>query len=515
MQKIVLKKAGTLVLTIMIFSVAFLPSTHSQIETKIIQMLETNTSQDRSIEIQQNTPYPPTLDGRLDDTYHTHGTRIYYGNITYPNAHANLYVIDNTTIDPDSVWIAWILNPYFVDNTYGNGTVPQYRNQNGLPCGHSLNDLNESDKQDIKLYNSSGLVFHASLDLLQNVGNTTVSGYGIPTWGNGESMVYYGTPSFITYTTSTSFNVNYYYNTTPYNVLTDSPTLGDQNYTLYLGYEEWEHRLIYELKVNRSLFGQESMDIYATEFPNIHASPNKIGPHTIPLNPFYGSLGDYVWDDLNKDGIQNSNETGLSNVTVLLYHFYKDNNATIIDSTTTNTSGYYIFDNLGPGDYYLKFFLPNGYRFTLPDQTDDTHDSDANTLTGETIPISLSPGENDYTWDAGMYLEEYTLDILIIGQGTVETYPNPPYTYGTIVHLTAIPHLGWSFSHWSGDVSGTSPMTTVTITENTSVTAHFIQEIYTLTITVDPVAGGSVSADPVPPYYYGTVVTLTATENPG
>jgi len=514
MKKLMIKKTATLGLLVMLLSVAFIPSINSQVETKVTQFVRNKIMEHDNL-VQRDAISPPVFDGRLEDVYFTHGKRIFYGNSTYQNVSANLYVIDNSTIDATNVWIAWVLNPYLVDNTYGNGTVPQYKNQNGIPCGHVFDDLNESDKQDIKLYNNSGLVFYASMDLLHNVGNATNSGFGIPLWGDGESMVYYGNSSLVQYTTSTSFNVNNYYNTTPYNVLTDSPTLGDQNYTLYQGYEEWEHRLIYELKINRNLFGEDTINISATVFIDIHASPNRIGPHTIPLNPIYGSFGDYVWEDLNKNGIQNSNETGLSTVTVYLYYFYKTNNVTIIQKTTTNTFGYYTFTNLGPGIYYLKFIKPVGYRFTLQDQTDDTYDSDANVVTGETTPTTLSPGENDYTWDAGLYLEEYSLNITIDGHGSVEKTPNPPYTYGTIVQLTAIPNMGWSFSHWSGDASGTSPVTTVTMTGNKSVTAHFIQNIYTLTIQVDPASGGSVVADPAPPYYYGTVVTLNATETPG
>jgi uncharacterized repeat protein (TIGR02543 family) len=38
---------------------------------------------------------------------------------------------------------------------------------------------------------------------------------------------------------------------------------------------------------------------------------------------------------------------------------------------------------------------------------------------------------------------------------------------------------------------------------------------YTLTITADPVEGGTIDASPAPPYHYNDVVTLTANANPG
>ncbi|MBV5335812.1 carboxypeptidase regulatory-like domain-containing protein, partial [bacterium] len=50
------------------------------------------------------------------------------------------------------------------------------------------------------------------------------------------------------------------------------------------------------------------------------------------------------------DGIQNGSEAGVSGVTVLLF----DNSDTQVRSTTTDANGYYFFDNLAPGSYYVK-----------------------------------------------------------------------------------------------------------------------------------------------------------------
>jgi uncharacterized repeat protein (TIGR02543 family) len=111
----------------------------------------------------------------------------------------------------------------------------------------------------------------------------------------------------------------------------------------------------------------------------------------------------------------------------------------------------------------------------------------------------------------------YTLTITInpTAGGSVAAVPSPPYHYGDVVTLTATANVGYRFDHWSGNASGTSSITTVTMNGNKSVTAHFTQKVYTLTITVNPTAGGSVAAVPSPPYHYGDVVTLTATANPG
>ncbi len=115
------------------------------------------------------------------------------------------------------------------------------------------------------------------------------------------------------------------------------------------------------------------------------------------------SLGDKVWEDLDKDGIQDAGEPGVSGVMVKLY----DCNNNLISTTTTDSNGNYLFDNLVPGDYYVVFILPSGYTFTTADAgSDDTKDSDANASTGKTICTTLTPGENDLTWDAGLIKEE-------------------------------------------------------------------------------------------------------------
>ena len=54
------------------------------------------------------------------------------------------------------------------------------------------------------------------------------------------------------------------------------------------------------------------------------------------------------------------------------------------------------------------------------------------------------------------------------------------YHYGDVVQLTANPALGWSFSAWSGDLTGTENPKNITIDGNKAVTATFTQIEYTL-----------------------------------
>jgi choice-of-anchor A domain-containing protein/uncharacterized repeat protein (TIGR01451 family) len=124
---------------------------------------------------------------------------------------------------------------------------------------------------------------------------------------------------------------------------------------------------------------------------------------TCPLVNVEASIGDKVWLDADKDGIQDSGETGVSNVTVKLY----DCKNNLISTTTTNSSGNYLFDKLNPGDYYVEFTLPSGYIFTTKNSGSDSNiDSDADVSSGKTICTTLAAGENDLTWDAGIYAQE-------------------------------------------------------------------------------------------------------------
>lgn len=119
------------------------------------------------------------------------------------------------------------------------------------------------------------------------------------------------------------------------------------------------------------------------------------------------SLGDYVWFDINQDGYQDSNESGVDGVVVNLLDC---SGAAILDqlgqpiTTTTNVTGNYIFDNLIPGDYMVEFVQLAGYSFSPQDPMfGDALDSDANIATGRSGCITLASGENNINIDAGIY----------------------------------------------------------------------------------------------------------------
>jgi len=112
-----------------------------------------------------------------------------------------------------------------------------------------------------------------------------------------------------------------------------------------------------------------------------------------------GALGDKVWLDINRDGIQNSGEAGISGVKVKLFDINKKEIAT----TQTNENGNYSFENLEPKEYRVVFTLPTGYNVTKQNQgVDDTKDSDTN-INGQTALITVIAGEEIKSIDMGIY----------------------------------------------------------------------------------------------------------------
>ena len=114
------------------------------------------------------------------------------------------------------------------------------------------------------------------------------------------------------------------------------------------------------------------------------------------------SLGDYIFVDANKNGIQDGGDSPLPGVVVALL----DGNNLLVATTTSNASGLYSFTGLTPGvPYSVSFVSPTGYTSTSAQVGgDDTKDSDANPTTGQTRSVTLAPGENNPNLDAGFQL---------------------------------------------------------------------------------------------------------------
>ncbi|MGB9108822.1 MAG: SdrD B-like domain-containing protein, partial [Telluria sp.] len=113
-----------------------------------------------------------------------------------------------------------------------------------------------------------------------------------------------------------------------------------------------------------------------------------------------GSIGDLVWEDLNFNGVRDSGEAGIANVTVRLL----DNSNNVLATTTTNSSGNYLFSNLNAGSYKVEVVKPTDYYVTKANiGSNNAIDSDIDVSTARSGTITLTQGQNDLTWDAGLY----------------------------------------------------------------------------------------------------------------
>jgi hypothetical protein len=115
------------------------------------------------------------------------------------------------------------------------------------------------------------------------------------------------------------------------------------------------------------------------------------------------SLGNYVWEDLDRDGYQDNSEPAISGVQVQLSGT-DGHGQNVSLNTSTNVAGAYAFTNLVPGTYTVTFTKPLNFFTTSTDNVgDDATDSDASTTNGSTPSVDLQSGENNTTIDAGYY----------------------------------------------------------------------------------------------------------------
>ena len=120
----------------------------------------------------------------------------------------------------------------------------------------------------------------------------------------------------------------------------------------------------------------------------------------IPTAPTLGRIGNFVWNDLNANGVQDPQEPGIDGVTVLL----KDSAGTPITSTVTSSNGAYEFNGLTLGTYNVSVDTASlplaGY---LPSPTGaGSGATDSNTSPSPVTLTATNP--NDDSVDFGFFL---------------------------------------------------------------------------------------------------------------
>ncbi len=189
------------------------------------------------------------------------------------------------------------------------------------------------------------------------------------------------------------------------------------------------------------------------------------------------SIGDFVWKDLNGDGLQSSDEPGIPGIVVNLW---TDDNGdgiadTLIDTTSTDGDGMYGFGNLDPTLTYVVQFVNDpdmNMPFTTPNNGDDAADSDAASGSGFTGPIDLAPGENNNTIDAGLINLPAALGDFVWKDldSNGQQDPGEPGVQGIVVNL------------WTDDDGDGAPDTLISTT-TTGVAGGYVFQMLDPTLT--------------------------------
>ncbi|WP_181773936.1 DUF7850 domain-containing protein [Amycolatopsis pittospori] len=135
--------------------------------------------------------------------------------------------------------------------------------------------------------------------------------------------------------------------------------------------------------------------------------PKKTATTTLKVTPppAIDEIGEFVWNDVDRNGLQDAGEAGIAGVKVTL----KDASGTAVGTLTTDAGGKYRFAKLKDGIYQVCFdisALPPeyaGYGYTKKDAGDDAKDSDVDPANGCTATTAVGPKKRqDLTLAAGL-----------------------------------------------------------------------------------------------------------------
>jgi hypothetical protein len=143
---------------------------------------------------------------------------------------------------------------------------------------------------------------------------------------------------------------------------------------------------------------------------SLAAEPQKVG---VAAGACSGAkLGDFVWVDTNRDGIQNDGTTGVNGIPVQLYSPGPDGLrgtgddlllATVVTGNSPlNQPGWYSFPGLAAGSYYACATPSPTFLFTTPHVGAGNLDSDADPATGCSGVVQLAANQTAPDLDFGL-----------------------------------------------------------------------------------------------------------------
>lgn len=210
-------------------------------------------------------------------------------------------------------------------------------------------------------------------------------------------------------------------------------------------------------------------------------------------------VGDYVWLDVDEDGVQDLGESGIPGIDVEI----REDTGPSVATTTTDGNGYYFFTGLTAGTAYRIYYsnIPAGYVFTTQDAGgDDAIDSDSRTSDGRSNAFTLSAGEFNSTIDAGLF-QQTDPEINITGNGV------------DIPDGDASPQLSDDTDFGSALIAGATVVKTFTI-ENLNGPDLSINGTPMVEISGTNAADFSLTSNPTTPVSAGNSTTFQITFDP-
>ncbi len=163
----------------------------------------------------------------------------------------------------------------------------------------------------------------------------------------------------------------------------------------------------------------------------------------------YTSLGNFVWKDLNANGIQEPGEPGIENITVSLWDA---TGSTKLDSTLTNIDGFYKFYGVATNTTYL-------IRLDNPIDHLGTLGGWATTLQND--PNGIGDGLDLDDSDASINVDGYPEITAVIGPTTGINNPNDPTEYPMFdfgfYQTNTVGNYVWYDLSTSGDINAEEP----------------------------------------------------------
>ena len=199
--------------------------------------------------------------------------------------------------------------------------------------------------------------------------------------------------------------------------------------------------------------------------------------------------------------------TGTADATQVVTESNENNNVTTDTFTVTTSPQYTLTVAASPSNGGTVTLSPSGGKY--PSGTVVTLTATAASgysftgwqgdATGSTNPTTVTMNADKTVTANFASTTQYTLTVAASPSngGSVTKNPNQTqYASGTVVTLTATAASGYTFTGWSGDASGTTNPTTVTMNANKTVTAVFTAatqhiQLSTSSLTFSATAGGA------------------------